>query len=534
MTHQGQASSRPPGEAAARRLFRPSMDGVHTWAGLLFGWLLYFMFVTGTVGYLDTEIDRWMRPELPQAQYSLPREETAQHALDFLQNQAPTAHRWTLQLPVDRNEPYLRVEWQPQGAGQATQSAWLDAQTGAPIAVRDTGGGQTLYQMHWRLHYLPQAVTDGVVAVASMALLLALLTGIVVHRRFFADFFTLRLGKGQRSWLDAHNMASVFTLPFQLMISYSGLVFVMFSFMPLIASAWYGPPPGAVRAFYGELFPPMAVAPATGERVAQAPIAGLLQQARSRWGGAQPAVLDIRHPGDSNARVSVIGNFAAGPVRSTDILVFDGVSGRVLAERPAWQSVPRASRDLLLGLHEGLFAGPIVRSMYVLSGFLGCAMIATGMVLWALKRRQRAERRRAATTSGLALVERLNAAVVLGLPIALVAYFWANRLLPVDMDQRAQYEVHVLFGVWLAMFAHAAWTAPGHAWRAQAWAAALGFGALPVLNLITTNRHLGHSLPAGDWAMAGFDMACLVLSFGFAGAAWALKSQRQRARSVRG
>lgn len=39
------------------------MAPLHTWVGVLFGWLLYFMFVTGTAGYLDTEIDRWMRPE---------------------------------------------------------------------------------------------------------------------------------------------------------------------------------------------------------------------------------------------------------------------------------------------------------------------------------------------------------------------------------------------------------------------------------------------------------------------------------------
>ena len=48
-----------------KETFRASMAWLHTWAGLLLGWVLYFMFVTGTAGYLDTEIDRWMQPELP-------------------------------------------------------------------------------------------------------------------------------------------------------------------------------------------------------------------------------------------------------------------------------------------------------------------------------------------------------------------------------------------------------------------------------------------------------------------------------------
>jgi len=56
--------------------FRQSMAWLHTWVGLLLGWVLYFMFVTGTAGYLDTEIDRWMMPEAPVADYASPTEQT--------------------------------------------------------------------------------------------------------------------------------------------------------------------------------------------------------------------------------------------------------------------------------------------------------------------------------------------------------------------------------------------------------------------------------------------------------------------------
>src|SRR3546814_15120576 len=56
-----------------------------------------------------------------------------------------------------------------------------------------------------------------------MFMLIAILSGIVTHKKIFADFFMLRFGKGQRSWLDAHNVAEVFALPFHLMITYTGL-----------------------------------------------------------------------------------------------------------------------------------------------------------------------------------------------------------------------------------------------------------------------------------------------------------------------
>lgn len=231
--------------------FRQSMAWLHTWLGLLFGWLLYFMFVTGTAGYLDTEIDRWMRPELPAARYPLPPDTAVGQAQGYLQAHAAHARRWTLTLPIDRNEPWLRVSWQAARGGSPTASgsAYLDPISGRQIETRDTAGGQTLYQMHWRLHDLPEWVSQWIVSIATLVLLIVLVTGTVVHRGIFADFFTFRPGKGQRSWLDAHNVASVVSLPFQLMITYSGLIFVMFSFMPLIAAAWYGPDRAGQDAF---------------------------------------------------------------------------------------------------------------------------------------------------------------------------------------------------------------------------------------------------------------------------------------------
>src|SRR3546814_12943346 len=63
--------------------------------------------------------------------------------------------------------------------------------------------------------------------VAAMFMLVAIVSGVITHKKIFVDFFTFRWGKGQRSWLDAHNALSVFGLPFHLMITYTGLVTLM-------------------------------------------------------------------------------------------------------------------------------------------------------------------------------------------------------------------------------------------------------------------------------------------------------------------
>src|SRR3546814_11113929 len=80
----------------------------------------------------------------------------------------------------------------------------------------------------------------------------AILSGIVTHKKIFADFFMLRFGKGQRSWLDAHNVAAVFALPFHLMITYTGLVTLAVMYMPWGIAAIYARSASFLEAVYPE------------------------------------------------------------------------------------------------------------------------------------------------------------------------------------------------------------------------------------------------------------------------------------------
>ncbi len=518
--------------------FRQSMAWLHTWAGLILGWLLFFIFVTGTAGYFDTEIDRWMQPELPVAPAAFDAKEAVRVAQDFLEVNAPGKSRWFINLPSDRNTPYLSVFWQQGpatgGPDVGTDRVVLDPHNGAVLEARETGGGQLLYRMHWRLHYVSDTAGRWAVGVATLAMLIALITGVVVHKKIFADFFTFRPRKGQRSWLDAHNVTSVISLPFQLMITYSGLIFLMTVYMPLVVASVYGGGDQAQRMFRQELAASPALPRAAATPAALESLDVIVADAQRHWGEAAIGALDIRHPDDAHARVIIRGNSAAGPFRGAPMLVYDGVSGELLEERAGRGSAAKATRDLLLGLHEGLFADPVVRWLYFGSGLLGCGMIATGLLLWGVKRRQRAERQSRRPHPGLRLVESLNVATVVGLPVGIAAYFWANRLLPAGLAGRAEWEVHIMFLVWLAMLVHAALGPGPRAWIAQLWLAAVAYGSLPLLNAVTTERHLGQSLAAGDWVFAGFDLTMLAFGAVFASIASMLHARhRQRAGLAR-
>ena len=133
----------------------------------------------------------------------------------------------------------------------------------------------------------------------------------------------------------------------------------------------------------------------------------------------------------------------------------------------------------------------------------------------------------------LRLVEVLNIASMSGLMIAVAAFFWANRLLPVEMAGRSAWEVNSFFLVWGLSLLHAVVRRGRAAWVEQLALAALMFAALPLLNALTTPYHLGFTLTQGDWAMAGFDLTCLGSGLFFAWAAWKMQRTGRSEIAVR-
>jgi len=88
-------------------------------------------------------------------------------------------------------------------------------------------------------------------------------------------------------------------------------------------------------------------------------------------------------------------------------------------------------------LHEVKFADPAVRWLYFICGLAGSAMMATGAILFMVKRRQKSLREFGrATPQVYRLIEILNVAAIAGLALACVAYLWGNRLLPLALDER--------------------------------------------------------------------------------------------------
>ncbi|GJD80699.1 PepSY-associated TM helix domain-containing protein [Methylobacterium gregans] len=486
-----------------RQGFRQSMAWLHAWSGLLVGWVLFAVFVTGTASFYRSEISQWMRPELVATETDPGR--AAERGAAYLQRQMPDAMGWFIELPTPE-KPAIAVMWWKSMEGPFHQ-ALLDPETGEPTSARATKGGDFLYRFHYELS-MPPMLGRWIVGACTLVMLVALVSGIVTHRRIFADFFTFRRDRStQRGWLDAHNVAGVLGLPFHLMIAYTGLTLLATLYMPWgVRTAYKG---DEIRYFVeAGLMPDLRWA--AGKPGTLTPLGPVVAASVAR-GGKAPEGLSVWNPGDANATVVAIFEEPHGLSHHHPQIAFDGQTGAVLGQAGA-VGAATGTGTVMAGLHMGHFAGPALRVLFFLCGLMGAATVATGLVLWAVAR---APKGAAPAGFGLRLVRALNLGTIAGLPAGVAAYFLANRLLPVGLSERASWEIGAFFAIW-GLVALVGALRPGP----RAWSQALGlvgalFLSVPPVAALTT----GLNLPGGALRFLGFDLMMLALGLGFVVAA---------------
>ncbi|MDQ2151749.1 PepSY-associated TM helix domain-containing protein [Alcaligenaceae bacterium C4P045] len=525
--------------------FRQSMSWLHTWCGLTCGWLLCAIFLTGTLSVFREPITRWMeaKPVLAApAQSTLgdaPR--SLARATAYLSEQAPNARFWRIVMPLGPDDA-MQLAWR---AGATTEHRTVHPLTGVIQTEpwgRKTEGGRHFVLFHYMLHV--PTIGYWIVGWISMCMLVALISGVVVHRRIFVDFFTFRPGKGQRSWMDAHNVSAVLPLPFLFMIVYTGLAIFYTGYMPWPLQTAYGTDPSAYRQFQTELTHDVDPArsrppPATATRLQD--VASLQREAEALT--RQPTrMIIVEQPGQAGATVRVIGRIdpatpSGGVLSPVASVLFDGATGTVLKMQRPDVDAPFAAEDIhaaMESLHFARFGGWGMRWLYFFCGLLGTLMIATGAILFTSKRRKKSANEFGHATSVVyRTIESLNIAAIAGIVVACIAYFYVNRLLSVTMIDRSAWEIRGSMLVWLATSLYALWRKPQRAWVELLGLAALLCLALPLLNLITTGQHLGQYIKMMDLQRAGVELVSLGLGAALAWAAWRIRSASRNIPQVR-
>lgn len=510
--------------------FRARMGMLHTWTGLVLSALLFAIFWTGTLSVFDKEIDRWMLPDTritlgAQAPLSVDRD-----VMPLLKERASGASTWTIVLPRERI-PYLSlatVSVSERGRRHSRENYHPVTLERLDFSNR-ANASNFIYPFHHNLTLRQNNAGAWAVGIASMGMLCLLISGIVIHRKIFADFFTLRLFRSfGRANLDVHNLTGVALLPFTLVITLSGLIVAHLIYFPLATqpvteptqeraaqSRAAGPQDSAERRFMVEGLG-RATMPAAGQPADIASIDRMIATVERDWGVDSVYLVRITHPGDAKGLVVLRQHSKDSVTRLIGNRRFSLATGE---ELKSFEASPVVSVwNFIGGLHCIQFSHWLLRWLYFLSGLGSCAMIATGLLHWTQARNKSHRGARL----NVALMNTMNIATIPGVIAATGAFLLVNRVVdshgPFAAVAGRDAEVYAFFGVWLLSALHALLRVlqqrqQGHlqAWREQCWAIGILAMAAVGMNWATTGDHLIKTVFVEPyWPVAAVDMSLLV------------------------
>ena len=521
---------------------RLTMAWLHTWFGLVLGFVLMVVFFFGALSVFDREIDRWAIPASRFAPQPMPSfdqvlrpvfegMQPTQESVDLMRSRVngpmperfDTVRSWGAY--TTHRDPVLGLfaGYVLPNAKDPEDGVWgnrtIDPRSGAALPDdRLKIGSQFFYPLHYSLNLNWMSLGTWIVGFAALMMLAALVSGVVMHRKIFREFFTFRPRKAtQRSALDLHNMTGVVALPFHFFFAFTGLVIFAGVYFP-VGHTQLNP----LHELHEKLEAQETGLPHDRAGVA-APLASvdaMVAQAQRRWHdkgmAGEVGFLSLQHVGDANGYVSV---YRAGTDRIA--LVGEGIhfkasTGELLREDPPQTAVDSVN-EFLTGLHLQHFRHWLLRWFYVLGGLAGCVCIATGFVFFVEKRKKQHAKQ---GIQGARLVDALAVATVTGMLVAAAGMLVANRLLPdslpAGLPGRGDLERYSFWASWALALGHALWrSAPvaqgrtNPAWREQCVAVAVLAVLAVALNWLTTGDHLLKTLGAGYWPVAGVDLFLL-------------------------
>ncbi|KXV37625.1 hypothetical protein AD936_13330, partial [Gluconobacter japonicus] len=196
---------------------RTRMGWLHAWIGFSAGLLLFFVFVTGSLAVFDTELTRWLQPEVPPqaAPFSV---QALDRTLPDVQSLLRQGEKPFITLPSAR-DPVMRVQHHD---GYEFLNVPFNPETGERINARATAGGTFFYDLHYTMR--AGLYGETLIAFAGLALLVTVGSGIIIHLKgLIPDLLLFRpFAARLRAWLDVHILASVPFLPFVIMMAYTG------------------------------------------------------------------------------------------------------------------------------------------------------------------------------------------------------------------------------------------------------------------------------------------------------------------------
>lgn len=489
-----------------------AMVAVHGWSGILLGLLLYAVVLTGTAAVFAEEIGIWSAGHVTnQSAFERPMADT----MRTLGARTPAKYHEGVDLfevgdhdlgaffhrhEMDKGELISRGIYYVVGKDGRV----IHTQAGTNEDVfgprNDNALSSFLVDTHVRLH-VPNPWGLLLTGIVGLSMLVAAVSGLLIHRHLFKDIFTLRR-KANPVLVnrDRHSVAGTWSLPFAFILAFTGSFFSFFGTIgvPIVAMAAFGGDVVALtEAVYGTPGKPDPRPAAIGnfDRITSDAIARA---------GAIPTFVAVENFGRADAKVTTYHPPKSGGLAPISLL-YDGATARFNQVKPLIGPTPSAGGTLaaiMSPLHFGNFAGLVSKAIWFGLGFAMCYVTYTGIRLWLVRREDGAR--------SLGWLDRSLVIVGLGLPVALLASTAAFLVaMPVGS---ATYWTPASFVIASAaiILAGFLWpTSAGFARLLQGTMAAIMLILLP-LRLLTGGPGWASAMAAGQPVIVALDLAFLL------------------------
>ncbi|UMR32769.1 PepSY domain-containing protein [Massilia sp. MB5] len=418
---------------------------VHTWTGIVAGFMLFIAFYAGALTMFEVPLNRWAAQE--QRAAMAPFEQSEKLIADTLAARPDARKSFTLHLHDEEHIPG-RITW---SKGRGDKSPWSAdyAADGSLHVERNTPSGmaQLIDHVH-RTGGLPGdgEVTELIMGVVSTLYVVALVSGLIILLPSLSkDFFALRVGKNlKRMWLDAHNAIGITSLPFHIVIAVTAVVFAFHDQIYDIQDT----------VVYGEkVKAQMATANAKPKPdrkpAAMLPPDALLAKVRELSPEFQPAAMQYTAPATASATVRISGEDPRYVLRRDGSITLNAITGEVLNQStfPGNYNTWAAPVAGAFALHFGTFGGTPIRWTYFLMGLGGAFLFYSGNLLWIETRRKNARKGGAVEQSrSTRWLSAATVGVCLGCITALSLTIAAARLLPAQGAQLNSWHETVYYG----------------------------------------------------------------------------------------
>lgn len=226
---------------------------VHSWLAMPIWLFVFFVCLTGAIATISQELvwlaDSSVRANPPE---NISKRLSYDEVLEVIKAENPEIIVRSIQRPV-KSQFALKVEASYPDSSQTT--IYVNPYTG--IIQGQKSGAFDFRQYVRAIHgWLLLPFNNGLtrfsigwylVSFLAIPMLLSLITGLVVYKRFWRGFFSprLRLNRGSRVfWGDFHRLAGIWSIPFIAIISITAIWFLIqaFLFENSVSISTEGPP----------------------------------------------------------------------------------------------------------------------------------------------------------------------------------------------------------------------------------------------------------------------------------------------------